>query len=491
MSLAIVSLVIVILIIICLVVAAVSISTTPSAANQNAADYAEYEFEDELQYIDTEGEIAELDADSTPAIVSNDPDTTIVPVKGRYIRLERKEWPESGSGSGFVNVLEIKAYGASNEVLSATSSSAHPQYLDPENYGPQYLIDNMISNQKVTQTTNDASAYVEIDLGAMKDIGRIIVENVRNTNTQPRILGTQVSILDNTKAKVWISDIIQTIQPTYMFSLPDPAPKVPNFTVEYAPDKYFMYGPGIKNNLAFIPAIKMNIGDGKSVYIGKDGNLTKMVDDTGVSKYYHGDPSLFDVDKWNNNMYSSPENPTDYMARLCPANCPGWCDQNKNCQNSIHPFAPNNERIKSEYDHEMFGGAGEERSRVLVRTRQTDLCLDIRGGSTDDNAELIAFNCHDGDNQKFTMDANHRLSAKHSGKCLQPKDKSTSYNTDVVQATCDDTSSQKWYYDGQNRLRPDSALDKCLQTQDESSQNLAKLVIVECSDSRSQKWRID
>jgi hypothetical protein len=124
----------------------------------------------------------------------------------------------------------------------------------------------------------------------------------------------------------------------------------------------------------------------------------------------------------------------------------------------------------------------------MIRSRRRDnFCVDISGGSKDNAAKAIMFDCHGGDNQRFTLDNQRRLIVKHSGKCLHAS--GTDNASHVVQMDCNDNNSQKWDADSAGRLRSRHA-GKCLDVWENSDKNGAQLVIYDCHDGNNQKWFI-
>jgi hypothetical protein len=57
-----------------------------------------------------------------------------------------------------------------------------------------------------------------------------------------------------------------------------------------------------------------------------------------------------------------------------------------------------------------------------IRARHSRMCLDVSGGSLSNRAQVIQWDCHGGDNQKWTFTpvggGYYHINAKHSGKSL-------------------------------------------------------------------------
>jgi len=141
---------------------------------------------------------------------------------GRYIRLQRKTWPPGGAGQGYLNILELAAYGMAGNRLSA-SGSLWPQYGGSGTFGPQFLVDGNLRHDwwasgggGLPHTTNHPSSYMEIDLRGINEIKTVVIENRRDCCTS-RIIGTELQVLDASRRIVW-STMISNDQQTYRFS---------------------------------------------------------------------------------------------------------------------------------------------------------------------------------------------------------------------------------------------------------------------------------
>lgn len=66
----------------------------------------------------------------------------------------------------------------------------------------------------------------------------------------------------------------------------------------------------------------------------------------------------------------------------------------------------------------------------------------MRGGNTAENGQVVQYDCHTGDNQRFRMLAHtqgtFRIQAVHSGKCIGVPSGNNTDGARVVQATCTD-----------------------------------------------------
>ena len=89
--------------------------------------------------------------------------------------------------------------------------------------------------------------------------------------------------------------------------------------------------------------------------------------------------------------------------------------------------------------------AGDGYSRVV--SRHSGKCLDVSGVSTEDGARIIQWPCHGGANQQWRLEAvgeGYRLVARHSGKCLDVTGWSTDNGTGILQWQCHGGANQTW-----------------------------------------------
>lgn len=123
---------------------------------------------------------------------------------------------------------------------------------------------------------------------------------------------------------------------------------------------------------------------------------------------------------------------------------------------------------------------------------------DVSGGSTADNAAVIQWPSHGGDNQKWqAVDAgggNFSLKAVHSGKCLTVSGDSTADGTATTQFTCTNKNSQKWQAiptgtAGVYQLRAVHS-GKCLDVSGASTADGAAIIQWTCHSGTNQQWRL-
>jgi Ricin-type beta-trefoil lectin domain len=72
-------------------------------------------------------------------------------------------------------------------------------------------------------------------------------------------------------------------------------------------------------------------------------------------------------------------------------------------------------------------------------------CIDIYGASTANGANTIQWDCHGGNNQRFTYNANDKtIKVTHSGKCLSVTANNMKEGGQVLQYDCTGSANQKW-----------------------------------------------
>lgn len=207
-----------------------------------------------------------------------------------------------------------------NDVPITATATISPQYLGAETFGPQLLTDTLITGLPA-HTTNDPNAYMELDLGSMKDISKIVIENRRDCCTS-RIIGTEIQIRNSDNAVVWSSEIL-TDRPRYAFDN--------QVAMIFQNKKYYLYGPWVKYNLEYIPVTKIDKVGNKTVYLSEDDGFTKMVNEDGQGKYYNGKIKDFDPTKWT--TYNDAAD--NYKLRMCNSNCNSGCNSDGTTCNSL------------------------------------------------------------------------------------------------------------------------------------------------------------
>ena len=95
-------------------------------------------------------------------------------------------------------------------------------------------------------------------------------------------------------------------------------------------------------------------------------------------------------------------------------------------------------------------GVADGYSRIV--SRHSGKCLDVSGGSADDGASIIQWQCHGGDNQQWRLEVvadvggatYSRIVSRHSGKCLDVSGGSADDGASIVQWQCHGGQNQNW-----------------------------------------------
>ncbi len=86
-----------------------------------------------------------------------------------------------------------------------------------------------------------------------------------------------------------------------------------------------------------------------------------------------------------------------------------------------------------------------------IRAVHSDRCLDVWGGSIENGAQLIQFDCGNQANQRFRLledspsaGLTSRIAAVHSGRCLDVRGASNANSAHVIQFDCGNQANQRF-----------------------------------------------
>jgi hypothetical protein len=120
--------------------------------------------------------------------------------KARYIKIQRTD-----NKNEAINLLEIEVYDQNNQKITTNiTPSLNPQYENPNQFGPQFLIDSLAQNNisRLPHTANSPNAYMQLDLNSDKEISKIIVKN-RLDCCKERILGCSLFLINSTNSEIY------------------------------------------------------------------------------------------------------------------------------------------------------------------------------------------------------------------------------------------------------------------------------------------------
>lgn len=127
-----------------------------------------------------------------------------------------------------------------------------------------------------------------------------------------------------------------------------------------------------------------------------------------------------------------------------------------------------------------------------------DFCMDVRGASHENRADIIIYQCHDGENQRFIMNFDDSgdyfsLIAPYSHKCVDVRGASTEDGAEVIQFDCNGQDNQKFYLvahnEGESFTIRAKHSGKCLDVRGSSGWgNGTQVIQWPCHESRNQLW---
>ncbi len=137
------------------------------------------------------------------------------------------------------------------------------------------------------------------------------------------------------------------------------------------------------------------------------------------------------------------------------------------CTERALPVLPSSNGATTQFRHDLVGqpsvrhlsigsahGLGGARTHAvssgyyLLVARHSGKCLDVNGASLDDLASIIQWDCHEGDNQQWSVepagDGYYHIRARHSGKGLDVSGASLDDGAPVIQYAPHGGDNQQW-----------------------------------------------
>ena len=135
-------------------------------------------------------------------------------------------------------------------------------------------------------------------------------------------------------------------------------------------------------------------------------------------------------------------------------------------------------------------------SGLIVSEQHSGQCVNISGGSLNDDKQVIQWPCTSTANEQFSflpVNGAYQIRAKHSGKCIGVKNASIAQGASVVQMTCAPKEHMLWRVEGfgSNQKIRVSHTNMCLNIQNASRSQGEKLIQWPCVGATNEKWRID
>ncbi|MCH7230564.1 RICIN domain-containing protein [Glycomyces sp. L485] len=139
-------------------------------------------------------------------------------------------------------------------------------------------------------------------------------------------------------------------------------------------------------------------------------------------------------------------------------------------------------------------GDGEAQSTAFV-SRNSDKCVDVVSGSTENGAEIIQWDCHGELNQQWELqdagEGYYTIVSQSSGRCLDVDAASTANNARIIQWSCNGGTNQQW------QLRDSDSgyveivarhSGKCLDVINSSTENGTRIQQYDCYGGTNQQW---
>lgn len=141
-----------------------------------------------------------------------------------------------------------------------------------------------------------------------------------------------------------------------------------------------------------------------------------------------------------------------------------------------------------------FGAVGSGYS-ALVST-QTGKCLDVPGGSTENNVGINQFQCDNSNEQSFLLKPaggdHYNIIARHSGMCIDVPAGSLDDNVQIQQFQCDGSDEQKFavrMVDNINFLLIAAHSGKCLDVPNGTNENNIPIIQFTCAGNGEQQFQ--
>jgi N-acetylmuramoyl-L-alanine amidase len=159
--------------------------------------------------------------------------------------------------------------------------------------------------------------------------------------------------------------------------------------------------------------------------------------------------------------------------------------------------------IKVEY-YENGGGAvaqfrweqASSGSYNRLVAKHSGRCMDVYGASRDNGAAIIQWDCHNGDNQAWSLvpagNDYYKLIAKHSGKCLDVYGASRDNGARLIQWDChggDNQLFRREQFGSYYRLRAKHS-NRCVDVYGAQRDNGVQLIQWDCHGGDNQLWAI-
>jgi hypothetical protein len=163
----------------------------------------------------------------TPAVVTPPPPPVTAPVPSGMINCKVIKLARADGKNEIINITGIDVYDQSGARITSgitPTIEARYQYGDPAQFGPQFLIDGVHTEQaggkwRLPHTNPDANAYMQLDLGKDTIVSKIVIWNRNDSRASERIIGCKLTATNAAGTEVFNSSIT-TNRPSYTWLTP-------------------------------------------------------------------------------------------------------------------------------------------------------------------------------------------------------------------------------------------------------------------------------
>lgn len=137
-------------------------------------------------------------------------------ITGRYIRVQYNK-------GQCLNLAGIKVYQTNGgpDIIKPNMVVEKPSGWNGDEYPGRYFVDGDLDNFVHTSCAGDETPFVQVDLGAMTTIYKVVIYN-REECCRDRVVGARLQIMDDEKDIIYNSDAIGSTNRTYAFFPPSP-----------------------------------------------------------------------------------------------------------------------------------------------------------------------------------------------------------------------------------------------------------------------------
>jgi len=133
-------------------------------------------------------------------------------------------------------------------------------------------------------------------------------------------------------------------------------------------------------------------------------------------------------------------------------------------------------------------------SYYRLTAKHSGKCLDVYGAYRNDGAQVIQWDCHGGDNQRWNLvpaGGYYKIVAKHSGKCLDVSQASRNNGAQIIQWDCHGGDNQLWSLVSAGSYYKIVAKHsgKCLDVDRASRNSGARVIQWDCRGGDNQLWQ--